>query len=107
MEARLLSLFLFSDFSYFYALLSRIVCPGEGLPSQLVEDMFDNSQTVKTMTVEGLGLSTCRKLLQLMNGEVHYARESGRCYFLVAIELPTFTTEHTAEEVGTCSKQVV
>ncbi|CAL5346851.1 unnamed protein product [Camellia sinensis] len=63
----------------------RIVCPGEGLPSELVQDMFRSSRWV---TQEGLGLSMCRKILKLMNGEVQYVRESERCYFLVILELP-------------------
>ncbi|XP_068325771.1 phytochrome B [Pyrus communis] len=63
----------------------RLACPGEGLPPQLVQDMFHSSQW---MTQEGLGLSMCRKILKLMNGEVQYARESERCYFLITLELP-------------------
>ncbi|KAL6990079.1 hypothetical protein U1Q18_015828 [Sarracenia purpurea var. burkii] len=63
----------------------RIVCPGEGLPPDLVQDMFHSSQWV---TREGLGLSMCRKILKLMNGEVQYIRESERCYFLIILELP-------------------
>lgn len=63
----------------------RLVCPGEGLPPQLVQDMFHSS---RWMTQEGLGLSMCRKILKLMNGEVQYIRESERCYFLVILELP-------------------
>ncbi|KAL6522898.1 hypothetical protein OROHE_016745 [Orobanche hederae] len=45
----------------------RIVCPGEGLDTQLVQDIFHNSQWA---TREGLGLSMPRRLLKLMNGEV-------------------------------------
>ncbi|GFZ09086.1 phytochrome B [Actinidia rufa] len=63
----------------------RIVCPGEGLPPELVQDMFHSSRWV---TQEGLGLSMCRKILKLMNGEVQYSRESERCYFLIILELP-------------------
>ncbi|KAF5737064.1 Phytochrome B isoform 1 [Tripterygium wilfordii] len=63
----------------------RMVCPGEGLPPQLVQDMFHSSQW---MTQEGLGLSMCRKILRLMNGDVQCIRESERCYFLVILELP-------------------
>ncbi|KAK6913686.1 Histidine kinase/HSP90-like ATPase [Dillenia turbinata] len=63
----------------------RIVCPGEGLPPELVQDMFHGSTC---STQEGLGLSICRKILKLMNGEVQYIRESERCYFLIIIELP-------------------
>lgn len=63
----------------------RIVCPGEGLPPELVQDMFQGN---KWVTQEGLGLSMCRKILKLMNGEVQYIRESERCYFLVTLEFP-------------------
>ncbi|KAH6771633.1 phytochrome B [Perilla frutescens var. frutescens] len=63
----------------------RIVCPGEGLPPELVQDMFHSSRWV---TQEGLGLSMCRKILKLMKGEVQYIIESERCYFLIALDLP-------------------
>ncbi|XP_023763453.1 phytochrome B [Lactuca sativa] len=63
----------------------RMVCPGNGLPAELVQDMFQSSQW---STEEGLGLSMCRKILKLMNGEVQYIRESERCYFHIVIELP-------------------
>ncbi|XP_057959103.1 phytochrome B-like [Malania oleifera] len=63
----------------------RIVCAGEGLPPNLVQDMFHSSRWV---TQEGLGLSMCRKILKLMTGEVQYIRESERCYFLITLELP-------------------
>ncbi|XP_074319969.1 phytochrome B-like [Silene latifolia] len=62
----------------------RLVSPGEGLPPELVQDMFHNSRWV---TQEGLGLSMCRKILKLMNGEVQYIRESERSYFFVILEL--------------------
>ncbi|XP_077218195.1 phytochrome B-like isoform X1 [Tasmannia lanceolata] len=64
----------------------RMAFPGEGLPPELIQDMF---HTTKWMTQEGLGLSLSRKILKLMNGEVQYVRESERCYFLISIELPT------------------
>ncbi|KAK6160988.1 hypothetical protein DH2020_004369 [Rehmannia glutinosa] len=63
----------------------RIVCPGEGLPPELVQDLFHNSRWT---TQEGLGLSMCRKILKLMNGEVQYIRESQGCYFLIVLDLP-------------------
>ncbi|CAI8590243.1 unnamed protein product [Vicia faba] len=63
----------------------RMVCPGEGLPPELIQDMFHNSRWV---TQEGLGLSMSRKIIKLMNGEVQYVREAERCYFLVLLELP-------------------
>ncbi|XP_042486917.1 phytochrome B-like isoform X2 [Macadamia integrifolia] len=79
------SLRLISDGIELVHLEFRIVCPGEGLPPQLVQDMFHISQWV---THEGLALSMCRKILKLMNGKVQYIRESERCYFLIILELP-------------------
>ncbi|GAA0157107.1 histidine kinase receptor of two-component system [Lithospermum erythrorhizon] len=63
----------------------RIVCPGQGLPPDLVQDMFNSSRWV---TQEGLGLSMCRKILKQMKGEVQYVRESEKCYFLITLDLP-------------------
>ncbi|GKV20507.1 hypothetical protein SLEP1_g30623 [Rubroshorea leprosula] len=63
----------------------KMVCPGEGLPPELVGDMCHSSRWI---TQEGLRLSMCRKILKLMNGEVQYIRESERCYFLIILELP-------------------
>ncbi|XP_013628810.1 PREDICTED: phytochrome B-like isoform X1 [Brassica oleracea var. oleracea] len=63
----------------------RMACPGEGLPPELVRDMFHGSRWTSP---EGLGLSVCRKILKLMNGEVQYIRESERSYFLIILELP-------------------
>lgn len=68
----------------------RMVCPGEGLPPELIQDMFHSS---RWMTQEGLGLSICWKILKRMNGEVQYIRESERCYFLVILELPMPRTD--------------
>ncbi|KAL9248671.1 Phytochrome B-like protein [Drosera capensis] len=62
----------------------RMICPGEGLSPELVQDMFHSS---KWVTEEGLGLSMSRKILKLMNGEVQYIRESEKCYFLVTLQL--------------------
>lgn len=58
--------------------------PGQGLPSELVQDMFHASQWT---TQEGLGLSMSRKLLKMMKGHIQYVRESTKCYFLMNIEL--------------------
>ncbi|PKA48639.1 Phytochrome B [Apostasia shenzhenica] len=64
----------------------RIGCPGDGLPAEVVQDMFSNSTW---MTQEGLGLSICRRILRLMDGGIQYIRESERCYFFMNISLPT------------------
>ncbi|KAI3875660.1 hypothetical protein MKW92_046488 [Papaver armeniacum] len=62
----------------------RIGCPGEGLPPELVQDMFSSKER---LTQEGLALSMSMKILQLMNGEVHYVRGSERCSFVTVLEL--------------------
>lgn len=63
----------------------RFACPGEGLPPEIVQDMFSNSRWT---TQEGIGLSICRKILKLMGGEVQYIRESERSFFHIVLELP-------------------
>lgn len=68
-----------------------MACPGEGLPAELVQDMFHKTRWV---TTEGLGLKMCRKILKLMGGEVQYIRESEKCYFLIVIELPMRGTKN-------------
>ncbi|KAK1292035.1 Phytochrome B [Acorus calamus] len=75
-----------SDGEHLVDLQFKMVCPGEGLPPELVQDMFLSSEWA---TEEGMGLSMCRRILVLMNGEVQYIRESERCYILIMIELPT------------------
>ncbi|XP_010548998.1 PREDICTED: phytochrome B [Tarenaya hassleriana] len=63
----------------------RMACGGEGLPPELVRDMFHGSRWTSP---EGLGLSVCRKILkQMRGGEVQYIRESERSYFLIVMEL--------------------
>lgn len=75
-----------SDGTELVLLQFRIVCPGDGLPPELVQDMFHNSRWI---TQEGLGLSISRKIVKLMNGEVQYIREAERSYFLISLELPS------------------
>ncbi|KAG2684850.1 hypothetical protein I3760_10G095000 [Carya illinoinensis] len=61
--------------------------PGEGIPSALIQDMFEEGN--QWTTQEGLGLNLSRKLLSRMNGQVHYVREHKKCYFLIDLELKT------------------
>ncbi|GJN08062.1 hypothetical protein PR202_ga25950 [Eleusine coracana subsp. coracana] len=72
----------------------RFACPGEGLPPDIVQDMFSNS---RWMTTDGIGLSICRKILKLMGGEVQYIRESERSFFHIILELPQPRTAATRE----------
>lgn len=61
--------------------------PGKGLPSTLIQDMFEGGN--QWTTQEGLGLNLSRKLLNKMNGHVHYVREHNKCYFLIDLEIRT------------------
>ncbi|OVA16797.1 PAS domain [Macleaya cordata] len=63
----------------------RMECLGEGLPPELVQDVFQGNHC---STQEGLALNMSRKILKLMNGEVQYIRGSERCFFLIILELP-------------------
>ena len=60
---------------------------GEGLPEDLIHQMHDRADA-HSKSQEGLGLSICRKIVKLMNGEVEYVRESGKSHFHVTLELP-------------------
>lgn len=60
---------------------------GEGLPSEILKEMFEGGN--KWTTQEGLGLYMSRKILMKMNGHVHYVREQDKCYFLIDIQLRT------------------
>ncbi|THF96165.1 hypothetical protein TEA_001555 [Camellia sinensis var. sinensis] len=68
----------------------RMTHPGKGIPSAIIQDMFEGGN--KWTTPEGLGLNLSRKLLSIMNGHIHYAREQDRCYFLIDLELRTKTS---------------
>lgn len=63
----------------------RMTHPGQGLPSALIQSMFEGGN--RWTTQEGLGLNLSRKLLNRMNGQIHYVREHNKCYFLIDLEL--------------------
>ncbi|XP_034698119.1 phytochrome E [Vitis riparia] len=73
------------DFNEFIHLQFRMTHIGQGLPPDLIQDMFEGGDQWNTQ--EGLGLNLSRKLLSAMNGRVQYVREHGKCYFLVEIDL--------------------
>lgn len=73
----------------------RVTHPGAGLPDELVQEMFDRG---RGMTQEGLGLSMCRKLVKLMNGDVQYICDPGQCYFLLNVELPLAQRDDAGSE---------
>ncbi|XP_058196082.1 phytochrome E-like isoform X1 [Rhododendron vialii] len=68
----------------------RMTHPGEGIPSDLIQDMFEGGN--QCVTQEGLGLNLSHKLLNMMHGHVHYVRELDKCYFLIDLELRNRTS---------------
>lgn len=78
---------LIQDGSEFVRIQIRMVHAGQGLPSAMIDDMFDRENRWSTSTQEGLGLNLSRKLLNKMNGQVHYIREGKRCYFVIDLDL--------------------
>ncbi|KAG6639382.1 phytochrome E-like isoform X1 [Carya illinoinensis] len=78
---------LIQDGCEFIRIQFRMTHPGEGIPSALIQDMFEEGN--QWTTQEGLGLNLSRKLLSRMNGQVHYVREHKKCYFLIDLELKT------------------
>nr|AHZ63968.1 phytochrome [Podocarpus rubens] len=64
----------------------RITHPGQGIPEELLKEMFDHDQDKSR---EGLGLHICQKMVNIMNGDVQYSREIGRSSFILTVELPS------------------
>lgn len=75
------------DGNEFIRLQFRMTHPGQGLPSALIQDMFEGGN--QWTTQEGLGLNLSRKLLNGMNGQVHYVRERNKSYFRIDLEFKT------------------
>lgn len=68
----------------------RITHPGQGIPEELIREMFDHNQD---MSQEGLGLHMCQKLVKIMNGDVQYLREAGMSSFIINVEFPSVQTD--------------
>ncbi|KAJ9681602.1 hypothetical protein PVL29_017823 [Vitis rotundifolia] len=62
----------------------RITHAGNGVPEQLLNQMFGNNGDASE---EGISLLISRKLVKLMNGDVQYLREAGKSTFIISIEL--------------------
>ncbi|OVA07511.1 PAS domain [Macleaya cordata] len=65
----------------------RMTHPGQGLPSELIQDMVGGGTQWSSQEAHGLSLSW--KLLKMMNGQIHYIREPNKCFFLIDIEFQT------------------
>ncbi|KAF5738295.1 Phytochrome E isoform 1 [Tripterygium wilfordii] len=76
---------LIQDGNEFICLQFRMTHPGQGIPSAVIQEMLEGGN--QWTTQEGLGLSLSRKLLNRMNGHVHYVREQSKCYFQVDLQL--------------------
>ncbi|KAG4990976.1 hypothetical protein JHK82_024456 [Glycine max] len=58
---------------------------GQGIPSNVLHDMFEGGN--QWTTQEGLGLYMSRKILSRISGHVQYVREQNKCYFLIDLEI--------------------
>ncbi|KAK9267397.1 hypothetical protein L1049_009822 [Liquidambar formosana] len=90
---------LIQDGNEFIHLQFRMTHPGQGLPSALIQDMFEGGNHWTTQ--EGLGLNLSRKLLNRMNGQVRYIREHNNCFFLIDLELKTRKTRQKVSQAET------
>ncbi|KAJ6848596.1 phytochrome A-like [Iris pallida] len=62
----------------------RILHTGSGVSEELLSQMYGNGGDPSE---EGVSLLVSRKLLRLMNGDVHYIREAGKSAFILSAEL--------------------
>ncbi|XP_010549119.1 PREDICTED: phytochrome A-like [Tarenaya hassleriana] len=62
----------------------RITHSGSGIPELLLNEMFGSDEDVSE---EGMSLLISRKLVKLMNGDVHYLKQAGKCTFIITAEL--------------------
>ncbi|KAF5803174.1 putative histidine kinase [Helianthus annuus] len=70
----------------------RITHTGDGVPEDLVRQMFGSSVDA---TEEGISLLISRNLLKLMSGDVHYLREAAKSTFIISVELASVGSKKT------------
>ncbi|MCL7030492.1 hypothetical protein MKW94_021250 [Papaver nudicaule] len=78
---------LYRDSGPLLQLQFRLAHPGQGLPSELVQDMVEGG--TQWSSPEGVRLRLSRKILKMMNGQIRYISEPAKCFFLIHIEFPT------------------
>ncbi|KAI3920953.1 hypothetical protein MKW98_027663 [Papaver atlanticum] len=75
----------------------RITHSGDGVPEELLSEMFENhttgheTETPPVVSEEGISLVMSRKLLRLMDGDVRFLREAGKSSFIISLELAAST----------------
>ncbi|KAI3980193.1 hypothetical protein MKX01_033334 [Papaver californicum] len=74
----------------------RITHLGDGVPEELLSEMFENyttshetdtPQPPPMVSDEGICLVVSRRLLRLMDGDVQFLREAGKSSFILSLEL--------------------
>ncbi len=69
----------------------RVSDPGPGIPPEIAERVWEPGFTTKQASFQGgmgLGLSTCRRLLESLQGSIHFENPpEGGCVFAVRIPL--------------------
>jgi len=85
-----------------FRLILRVVDSGIGIPTDKVDSLFDafvqeDASTTRRFGGTGLGLSICRRLTELMGGEIDVHSVPGEgTRFCVSVPLPVASAEETA-----------
>ncbi|PHU25930.1 Phytochrome E [Capsicum chinense] len=82
----------------------RMTHPGQGVPAALIDAMSGGRN--RWTTEEGIALNVSQKLLNIMNGNVHYVREENKCYFLIDVELKTSKSTQVPSSGGTQETEI-
>ncbi|PHT55727.1 Phytochrome E [Capsicum baccatum] len=82
----------------------RMTHPGQGVPAALIDAMSGGRN--RWTTEEGIALNVSQKLLNIMNGNVHYVREENKCYFLIDVELKTSKSTQVPSSEGTQETEI-
>ncbi|WOH14225.1 hypothetical protein DCAR_0933742 [Daucus carota subsp. sativus] len=74
----------------------RIMHAG-AVPENLLSQMFGSDSETSE---EGISLLISRKLVKLMNGDVHYLREAGKSTFIISVEVAGVSKRRVSDRYG-------
>ena len=67
------------------------------VPENLLSQMFGSDSETSE---EGISLLISRKLVKLMNGDVHYLREAGKSTFIISVEVAGVSKRRVSDRYG-------
>ncbi|RZC92382.1 hypothetical protein C5167_003988, partial [Papaver somniferum] len=91
----------------------RITRLGDGVPEELLSEMFANyttgheTETQPVVSEEGMSLVVSRKLLGLMDGDVRFLREAGKSSFIISLELAASNPNQQTQASSSSANQSV